>query len=135
MNEQDLSSLPALKILLSEKNISRAADKMGLSQPAMSRTFARLKKQFDDPLMVRSNKQYQLTPKGQRILQQLHLLMPQLENLWQAQDLDLQQIEQVVTIAGTDMDIVFISKNLHKIQGLAPKLRFTIRNSTPRGAR
>ncbi|MCW8998836.1 MAG: LysR substrate-binding domain-containing protein, partial [Kangiellaceae bacterium] len=83
-------------------------------------------------LMVRSNKQYQLTPKGQRLLQQLNPLMPQLENLWQAQELSLDQIEQVVTIAGSDMDIVFISKKLHKIQQLAPNLRFAIRNSTPR---
>jgi len=115
MLEQDLNLLPALRRLLMEKNISRAAELMGQSQPAMSRVFAKLKKQFDDPLMVRTGNQYQLTPKAQKLLQQLNQLMPQVENLWMSSELELKNIEQKVVFAGTDMDIIFVSGALQDI--------------------
>ncbi len=130
--DNDLSLLPALQRLLTEKNISRTADKMGLSQPAMSRIFGRLKRSFNDPLMVRSGSQYQLTPKGQRLLQRLNSLLPQVEKLWQSGELALSQVEQTVVVAGTDMDIVFLREPLNHIRRTAPRLHLAIRTGSPR---
>ena len=132
MTEKDYSQLPALKILLTEKNVSRAADRMGLSQPAMSRIFAKLKRDFADPLMVRAGNQYQLTTRAQVLLQQLNQLMPQIENLWQGDELTLDEIDQTVVISGTDMDVVYISDAISQMCQKAPNLHFAIRTSTPR---
>ena len=132
MIEQDLNLLPALRRLLTEKNISRAAELMEQSQPAMSRSFAKLKKQFNDPLMVRTGNQYQLTPKAQKLLQQLNQLLPQVENLWMSSELDLKTLEQKVVLSGTDMDVIFVSEALQAIQSQAPNLLLDIRASTPR---
>ncbi len=129
---KDLSLLPALKTILTEKNISRASEKMKLSQPAMSRIFSKLRKEFNDPLMVRAANQYQLTPRAQILLQQLNQLLPQLDNLWQSGELELSEIEQTMVISGTDMDIVYISEALSKIQLRAPKLKLAVRSSSPR---
>ncbi|MET1255295.1 LysR family transcriptional regulator [Aliikangiella maris] len=126
----DLALLPALKVLLTEKNISRAADRMLLSQPAMSRIFSRLKSDFNDPLMVRAGNRYQLTPKAQIILQQLNQLLPQLENLSKSEELVLTEIAQNVTISGTDMDIIFISKRINHIRQRAPRLKLNFRHSS-----
>ncbi|TQV88371.1 LysR substrate-binding domain-containing protein [Aliikangiella coralliicola] len=131
-NLPDFSLLPALKTLLIEKNVSRAADKMNLSQPAMSRIFTRLKSEFNDPLMVRTGNQYQLTPRGHIVLQQLNQLMPQLEAIWQSDDLPLSEIEQTLVLSGTDMDIVYVSERIHQIQLQAPKLHLAIRSGNPR---
>jgi len=130
--DYDLSLLPALKVLLSEKNVTRAAERMDLSQPAMSRVLAKLRQDFADPLMVRAGNQYQLTPRAQLLAQQLNQLMPQLENLSQSDDLCLSEIEQTLVIAGTDMDVVYISDALSQLQRQAPKLKVAIRASTPR---
>lgn len=50
----DLNLLLALKALLEEKNVSRAAEKLFLSQPAMSHVLNRLRNQLDDPILVKS---------------------------------------------------------------------------------
>lgn len=127
MEIPDFSQLPHLKMLLSERNISRAAEKMDLSQPAMSRIFAKLKADFGDPLMVRASNEYQLTPRGQLLLQQLNQLMPQMEALWRSDALSLSEIDQTIIIAGTDMDIILISEQVHQIQRQAPKLKMAFR--------
>jgi DNA-binding transcriptional LysR family regulator len=49
----DLNLLVPLSVLLDERNVTRAAARVGLSQPAMSNALARLRALFDDPLLVR----------------------------------------------------------------------------------
>lgn len=49
----DLNLLVALDALLTERSVTRAAGRLGLSQPGMSNTLARLRKLFGDPLLVR----------------------------------------------------------------------------------
>jgi DNA-binding transcriptional LysR family regulator len=49
----DLNLLVALDALLAERSVTRAAERVGLSQPGMSNTLARLRKLFGDPLLVR----------------------------------------------------------------------------------
>ena len=49
----DLNLLVALDALLSERSVTRAARRVGLSQPGMSNALARLRKLFGDPLLVR----------------------------------------------------------------------------------
>ena len=49
----DLHLLECFAALMRELNVSRAAERMGLSQSAMSEVLARLRERFDDPLLVR----------------------------------------------------------------------------------
>jgi DNA-binding transcriptional LysR family regulator len=127
MKYLDYSNLPALKMLLTEKSVTRAAELMSLSQPAMSRIFTKLKKALNDPLMIRTGNQYELTSRGQSILQELNHLLPQLENLSRDQEFNLAEVQQTVDIAGTDMDIVYVSERITKIQKEAPNLHLAIR--------
>ncbi len=48
----DLNLIPPLLALLQEQSVTRAAERIGLSQPAMSHTLARLRALFDDDLLV-----------------------------------------------------------------------------------
>ena len=52
----DLNLMVAFDALLSERNVSRAARRVGLSQPAMSGLLARLRVLFDDELFVRTRR-------------------------------------------------------------------------------
>jgi DNA-binding transcriptional LysR family regulator len=58
----DLNLLIALDVLLRERNITRAGDRLGLSQPATSGALARLREYFHDPLLVQVGRQMLLTP-------------------------------------------------------------------------
>ncbi|CBL47020.1 Transcriptional regulator, TetR family [gamma proteobacterium HdN1] len=51
----DLNLLVYLDVLLHEKNVSRAAEQLGITQPAMSNGLKRLRELFNDPLLIRSS--------------------------------------------------------------------------------
>lgn len=126
---QDLNLLPALHVLLQQRNVSRAAMQVGLSQSAMSRVLARLRDQFNDELLVRSGIEYQLTPKALQLNQQLNLLMPQLQQLHHHQQFCPENAQQTVTIAGTDMDVVLLSQSIHTIVAQAPDLVLSFKSA------
>lgn len=54
MDNVDIRLLRAFLVLMAEKNVSTAAEHLGLSQPATSHALARLRELFDDPLLLRS---------------------------------------------------------------------------------
>ncbi|WP_433696628.1 LysR family transcriptional regulator [Nocardiopsis sp. CA-288880] len=60
----DLNLLVALRSLLEERNVTRAGERIGLSQPATSAALARLRRHFSDELLVRRGNRYELTPLG-----------------------------------------------------------------------
>jgi|TARA_R110002033_G_C3831037_1_gene233971 DNA-binding transcriptional LysR family regulator len=51
----DLNLLVYLDVLLRERNVTKAADQLGISQPAMSNGLKRLRNLFDDPLLIRTS--------------------------------------------------------------------------------
>jgi DNA-binding transcriptional LysR family regulator len=57
----DLNLLLALEALIAEKNITRAAERLGRSQPTLSSALARLRRHFGDDLLVRGPRGYRLT--------------------------------------------------------------------------
>ena len=63
-NKLDLNLLVALDALLTERSVSRAAERVHLSQSAMSNALARLREHFDDELLVQVGRQMELTPRA-----------------------------------------------------------------------
>lgn len=63
----DLNFLFMLEALLDEGSVSAAADRLGLSQPAMSHALARLRQRFGDPLFVKTRAGMRPTPTAERI--------------------------------------------------------------------
>lgn len=72
LNRFDLNLLIALDALLREKNVTRAAERVFLSQPAMSAALQKLRTYFNDPLLVRVGRDLQLTPKGLSLVEPVH---------------------------------------------------------------
>ncbi|MGO4146474.1 LysR family transcriptional regulator [Paenarthrobacter sp. YAF11_1] len=68
MKNLDLNLLPQLQVLLELRNVSRAAERLQLSQPATSAAMARLRRHFDDELLVRHGRTYDLTPFAQSLV-------------------------------------------------------------------
>jgi DNA-binding transcriptional LysR family regulator len=63
----DLNLLTAFDALARERNVSRAAAEIGITQPAMSNALARLRVLFDDPLLVRAGRAMVLTSRAQEL--------------------------------------------------------------------
>jgi DNA-binding transcriptional LysR family regulator len=61
MRQIDWNLLTALEALLTERHVTNAANKIGLSEPAMSRALGRLRLTFGDQLLVRVGREYYLT--------------------------------------------------------------------------
>ena len=81
LHSLDLNLLLALDVLLAERSVSEAAARVGVSQPAMSQTLARLRRMFDDPLLVRSGNRMEPTALADRLREPLHVLLGQLDTL------------------------------------------------------
>lgn len=98
----DLNLLPPLAALLEERHVSRAAARVNLSQPAMSRALQRLREALGDELLVRGAGGYELTPRAERIQRQLVAILPRLEILFAGEAFDPAGAAESFRLAGTD---------------------------------
>jgi len=98
----DLNLLTPLVALLEERHVSRAAARVGLSQPAMSRALQRLRRLLDDPLLVRDPDGFRLSARAEDVHRQLTTLVPLLETLLAPEDFDPRASTQQVNVAGSD---------------------------------
>jgi DNA-binding transcriptional LysR family regulator len=80
----DLNLLVALDALLRERNVTRAGQRIGLSQPAMSGTLARLRDLFHDDLLVRVGRNLELTPLAQELGEPLRQCIERIEDMMDA---------------------------------------------------
>ncbi len=78
----DTNLVVALHALLHERNVSRAAKRLGLGQSATSHALARLRVQFDDPLLVRTGRAFELTPRGKALLEPVALAVAHIERVF-----------------------------------------------------
>ncbi len=84
----DLNLLVCLHVLIEELNVTRAAQRLCLSQSAVSKNLAKLREQFDDPLFVRQAHGMLPTPKALYIKPKLDKLLNQLEQISQPEQFD-----------------------------------------------
>ena len=77
----DLNLLPMLDALLAERNVTRAGERLLLSQSAMSGTLVKLRALYDDPLLVREGRNFVLTARAKELSRELRALLPQLDKL------------------------------------------------------
>ena len=105
IDQVDLNLLPPLAALLEERHVSRAADRVRLSQPAMSRALQRLRRHFGDELLVRGPDGYSLTPRAERIRDQLATAVTQLEQLFANETFDPATAAQAFRLAASDYSV------------------------------
>jgi DNA-binding transcriptional LysR family regulator len=105
----DLNLLAPLQVLLEERHVSRAADRLRMSQPSMSRALQRLRATLDDELLVRGPGGYQLTPRAERIQAELQHALPRLEHIFSGEPFDPATAAGAFRLAGTDYTVSVLS--------------------------
>ncbi|PHR25373.1 MAG: nodulation protein NfeD [Hoeflea sp.] len=76
----DLNLLVALDLLLMERNVSRAAAKMHITQSAMSNALARLRDYFRDDLLVQVGRRMDLTPRAELLREPVRDILVRIES-------------------------------------------------------
>ena len=120
----DLNLLVALHILLEEGSVSRAADRLSITQPAMSKTLGRLRETFDDPLFVRSKRGIQPTPRALGLAGELKSLLAQVDGLLDAGEFTPAGYRGEITLAISEyVGFTLLPPLSARLQSSAPRLR------------
>lgn len=121
LQEVNLNLLLALHALLKERHISNAAERVGLSQPAMSRALQRLRKEFNDSLLVKGAGGYELTPRAMALEAPLRQLVSDLEAIYTEPVFDPAEAQGEFCIAALDYEfIVLLPMLTERLRLVAP---------------
>jgi len=129
----DLNLLIALGALLEERNLTRAGEKTNMSQPAMSGALSRLRRHFDDELLVRDGRQYQLTPLARRLLPDVRDALRQVERTLEARpEFDPATSTRTFSLVMSDYAVtVLVDPLLRRVHELAPGVALTVHPLPP----
>jgi DNA-binding transcriptional LysR family regulator len=120
----DLNLLAVLGALLEHRNVTRAGERLSLSQPTMSGALARLRQHFGDELLVRSGREYQLTPMASGLLPAVREALGQVERtLGVPAEFDPATSRRRFSIAISAQSILALSGLLRRVHELAPGIR------------
>jgi DNA-binding transcriptional LysR family regulator len=125
----DLNLLVALEALLSERNVTRAAQRLGLSQPAMSAALARLRALFNDPLLLRTARGMLPTAKGVELAAPVKQVLDEIGRIVrQADAFDPARAEVTFTITASDyVEFTILPRLVDHFEARAPGCRLAVR--------
>jgi DNA-binding transcriptional LysR family regulator len=125
----DLNLLVALRELVRERSVTRAAQRLGVTQPAASASLSRLRRHFGDELLVRERGEYVLTPLGEQLAEQVEGVCAAAERLFAASsDFDPRTSDREFTLVMADYTITVMGEALsHAVLRSAPNARLHIR--------
>jgi len=124
----DLNLLVALGALLEDRNLTRAGARIGMSQPAMSGALARLRRHFDDELLVRVGRGYELTALAERLLPLVREALRQMEStLDSAPGFDPAVSDRQFSVTASDYTVSILAEPLlRRVHEIAPKVRLEL---------
>ncbi len=129
INRLDLNQLATLDALLTEANVSKAAIRVHLSQPAASAALAKLREFFGDLLLVPNGRVLSLTPFAQALVNPVHDLLLQAQALSRLRPQTIpSKFDRKITVAASDYAFSVFLLPLFKRAGIeAPGLTFELR--------
>jgi DNA-binding transcriptional LysR family regulator len=123
----DLNLLVALDALLREASVSRAAERIGLSQPATSHALRRLRDLMGDPLLVRAGPRMELTPRAEGLREPLAAALAQVQGLFAEEAFDpavsRRRFKAMIPDVSTS---VLLPAIVRRLEAEAPHVRLTL---------
>ncbi len=101
----DLNLLKALDALLDERNVTRAAARLALTQPAVSNMLNKLRTKFNDPLFVRAQHGLIPTDRALALEKPVKRILCSINDLLQPIDFDPKKLQTTFKIAANDHDM------------------------------
>lgn len=125
----DLNLLVALDILLEERSVSRAAERLHLSQPAASAALARLRDFFKDDLLVLHGKRMIPTAYAESLVPEVKHILGKVDSLISTStEFDPRRAERMFKLMASDyITTVLIGPAVRRLQELAPRVQLDVR--------
>ena len=117
LRDLDLNLLRTLDVLLEEQQVSRAALRLGVSQPAVSHALGRLRRYLGDPLLVRRGQEMVLTPRASELAGPLRQILASIRQLTGPARFDPARAQGRLRIATTDYGLAIVMPQV--LAGLA----------------
>ncbi|MFF0435407.1 LysR family transcriptional regulator [Streptomyces sp. NPDC004327] len=120
----DLNLLRVLDALLQESSVSRAAERLGTSPAAVSRTLARLRRAVGDPLLVRAGQRMVPTPRAEELREEVGALLRGCDSVLRpGPGFDAAQLQRGFTVQAADLLLVGLAGTLtERIHAEAPRV-------------
>lgn len=124
----DLNLLRVFDTLMDEKNVSRAAEKLSVSQPAVSGMMTRLRHSLDDQLFIRSQHGIVPTIRAQQLSGPIKKLLRELDSVLEPTLFEPQSAELTLSIAATDYSLrAIVEPFLLTLREQAPNIKVSVR--------
>ena len=127
----DLNLLVSFNLLMEERSVSRAAERMFITQSAMSHMLQRLRQQFDDPLLVKTPSGMKPTERALSLIEPVKDVLRDVKTLIHARDeFVASESRRRFTIAATDyMDVLVTPPLIERIEPTAPGIDIHIKRT------
>lgn len=124
----DLNLMAVFSAIYAEKNISKAAERLGISQPATSNALARLRKTLDDPLFVRNGKGVTPTARAIDLIEPVEKALDLIQtSLNKKSDFNFSQERRTFNVAMSDYsEYMLLPRVLNWMAEFAPSLQINV---------
>jgi DNA-binding transcriptional LysR family regulator len=127
-NTFDLNLLIVFDAVMQERNLTRAGERLGMSQPAVSHALARLRHALKDDLFVRSPEGMRPTPRAERMLVPVRAALRELQVTLEADEFDPSASSHEFAIAANNYAAKAVVPSLvHRVEELAPSVVLDVR--------
>ncbi len=124
----DLNLLVAFDALYDARNVTRAAERLALTQPTVSGMLSRLRDLFGDPLFVRTQHGVLPTPRADALSEPIKALLANVEALVRPDDFDPSSAEMTISISANDyMQQSLIVPFIKRLRKQAPGIRLAVK--------
>lgn len=133
LSRLDLNLLVSLDALLTEASVTRAAERLHLSQPALSASLARLRTHFNDPILARRGNTYELTPLASRLLEQAPAALDAVRRVFESQaEWNAAESSREFAVYGSDYAFATVGRRVAALAiERAPGIRFRFMHHSP----
>lgn len=126
----DLNLLTVFDAVMQEQNITRAAQTLGMSQPAVSNAVARLKVMFNDELFVRYGRGIQPTARAFQLFGSIHQALQLVQNELPGSGFEPLSSARVFHLCVcSPLDNYLIATILNKVEKIAPNIQLVFKSS------
>ncbi|MGO4596334.1 LysR substrate-binding domain-containing protein [Terrabacter sp. 2RAF25] len=128
LHRVDLNLLVAFDMLMTERSVTRAAQRLSVGQSAMSSTLNRLRKLFDDPLLIREGRGLVATPLAESLAISVGELLTGIDSVLSQRDrFDASSAERTFSIIANDyLTMTFLQPLIARLSTDAPGIRLRI---------
>jgi DNA-binding transcriptional LysR family regulator len=129
INRLDIKQLRILQLLLQERNLSKVANLMGLTQQAISEQLKKLRNTFDDEMFIRTSNGVIPTQVAEQMEHKVNNILSDIDNLISGEQFNPTELSGILQISSSDYALMTVLPMLlKKVNVLAPNLKIIIRD-------